>query len=80
MTCSCGAWPGHPEARACTLPDCELRGRATDLNSPAAGNPAGRSCPGDLPPVAGALVGEQGSELIDCAANSDAAGPEGCAA
>lgn len=25
-TCRCGAWVGHPEARTCTLPDCELRG------------------------------------------------------
>lgn len=24
-TCRCGAWDGHPEARSCTVADCDLR-------------------------------------------------------
>ena len=33
-TCRCGAWDGHPEARTCTIPDCELRGRIHDFPEP----------------------------------------------
>lgn len=30
-TCRCGCSAWHPEARTCTLPDCELRARIHDL-------------------------------------------------